>query len=207
MASDQPESTSPDQQRWEVFQRSFGQLLRMSEMTWALAGVASLDEALKDLLAAFFVDNAKAAEDLLSDRGLSVYRATELAFLLGLISARERELLHLLRKIRNALAHEVNLTSLPEVSFTQSPIKELCAELDEVKLIRLEREPVLSEPATRFMNSCAFLWVVLAGRKGQIEHREEAQSVTEEDLYSRLSEFSESYDQKLWMRGEAAYPG
>jgi hypothetical protein len=200
MANEQPESTPPAQLesrkklagiKWEEISKSLEETLRMSETAWAMAGFSSLEEALRDLLEAFFVDDEKAAQQMLHERGLAMFRATELAFLLGLLSARERELVHLLRKIRNEFAHKVNFVSLSQASFSQSPMKELCLQLDEVKIIQLERVPELSEPATRFMNSCAFLCLVLMYRREEIEHREEAQSITEDEVYTRISKMTD----------------
>jgi len=101
MANEQPESSLPAQKKLEKMDleevsKSLGQMQRMSEMAWAMVVVSSLDEALKDLLEAFFVDDEKAANQMLDPPGLSEFRAIELAFLLGLISARERKLLHLI---------------------------------------------------------------------------------------------------------------
>ena len=141
----------------EDVSKSLGQMQRMSEMAWAMIVVLSLDEALKDLLEAFFIDDEKAANHMLNRQGLSEFRAIELAFLLGLISARERKLLHLIRNIRNQFAHKVNLVSLSQVSFSQSAIKKMCLELDEIKIMRVDWTHDLSEPAARFMTSCVFL--------------------------------------------------
>ena len=119
MANEPPESAPPAQKKLEELEehsKDLEQMQHRSEMAWAMAGVSSLNEALKDLLEAFFVDNEKVAKQMLDDGGLSEFRAIELAFLLGLISAREQQLLHRMRKIRNEFAHKVNLISLSQVS-------------------------------------------------------------------------------------------
>lgn len=69
------------------------------EMALGLVAASSLDEQLGVLLKTFFVeDKKKSADEMLSDTGvLSPFGVRiELAFLLGLISARERGQLHLI---------------------------------------------------------------------------------------------------------------
>ena len=99
----------------------------------------------------------------------------------------ERKQIHLIRKIRNEFAHKVNFMSLAQVSFSQSPIKELCLQLDEVKVIKFKEEAGLSDHAARFITSSGFLWLALIYRREKIVRREEAQSITEDDFYSRIS--------------------
>jgi len=69
MANEQPESSLPAQKKLEKMDleevsKSLGQMQRMSEMAWAMVVVSSLDEALKDLLEAFFIDDEKAANQM-----------------------------------------------------------------------------------------------------------------------------------------------
>jgi hypothetical protein len=95
-----------------------------SDRGCALLGVAYIDEALGELLRANFVDD-KAANELLDEsRALGTLSARIIAcHCLGLISPGFVRNLHLLRKIRNDFAHEV------EVSFETPAIAARCREL------------------------------------------------------------------------------
>jgi len=179
--------------KWEVG-KTFEYMQRMSEMGLAMITVSSLDDQLGVLLESFFVEDQKDADQILEYPGaLSTFGARiELAFLLGLISSRERRLLNLIRKIRNDFAHEANLVSFPQsrVSFSQSPIKDRCRELDITKIVEPGKQYDLSDPAARFINASIFLWLVLIHRTAQIKHREEAESITEDDMASIIKKHS-----------------
>ena len=110
---------------------------------------------------------------------------------MGLISARERRLLNIIRKIRNDFAHTANLVSLAEsrVSFSQPSIKDRCRELDITKIVDRGTEN-LNEPVDRFVNACMFLWLVLIHRTEQIKHREEVESITEDYMDSIIKKYS-----------------
>jgi DNA-binding MltR family transcriptional regulator len=101
-----------------------------------------VDETHAELLRTFFVDDPKAVDDMLEGPGAmsSFGVRIELAFLLGLITSRERRMLNLIRKIRNDFAH-----SSKYISFSQSPIKERCLEFDVTIVESQTREPIFKE--------------------------------------------------------------
>jgi hypothetical protein len=109
----------------------------------------------------------------------------ELAFLLGLISARERGMLNLIRKIRNSFAHLSK-----RVSFSHSCIKDRCLALDVTKHPEREsgkNKPYdLRNPMDKFCAAFTFLLLVLSYRTDQLEHRAKTKSITEDDIDSTL---------------------
>lgn len=92
-----------------------------------LVAAAHLDDRLGELLRISFVDDDKAAEQLLSEsRPLGSFSARiTLAYCLGLVSAKSSRTLHLIRKIRNEFAHGT------DTSFGTPSIAARCRELDD----------------------------------------------------------------------------
>jgi DNA-binding MltR family transcriptional regulator len=187
MTSEQPE-VSPTIKNidWEELKKSFDQIKVLSERGGAIISVSHLDEQLTSLLKAFFVNDPKAADQMLEDPGplSSFWARIELAFLLGLISSRERRMLNLMRKIRNDFAHG----SAP-VSFSQSPVKERCLELDAKVLESLESKVQdYPNPEKKFFAAFSFMLIVLVHRREQLTRREEAESISEESIDSVIKE-------------------
>jgi mannitol operon repressor len=80
---------------------------------------------LKEILLAFLIDERE-AHDLLENRFgplSSLSARTDAAYILGLISADEHHDLTLVRRIRNAFAHDY------QIDFTTPSVKDRCAEL------------------------------------------------------------------------------
>jgi DNA-binding MltR family transcriptional regulator len=82
----------------------------------ALMAAAYLDERLDELLRAFFIDDKAISESILGrDKPLSTFSSRiDLAYLLGLISPKERTALHIIRKIRNEFGHVASPLSFDE---------------------------------------------------------------------------------------------
>ncbi len=105
-----------------------------SDRACAVLGAAFLDEHLRALLEAFFVDDRKRAAALL--QGGSAPLATlasraALAYALGLLSPSEIHDLQLIRSIRNAFAHQLH-----GLSFASMRINRWCAQLTRCELGR-----------------------------------------------------------------------
>jgi DNA-binding MltR family transcriptional regulator len=102
-------------------------LNKESDRGMALAAAAYLETVLGDMLREFFVDDQVRANELLQGTGaLATFSARiELSYLLGLVPAKVRRDLHLMRKIRNEFAH-----SSKPLTFEDSRIAQRCLELE-----------------------------------------------------------------------------
>jgi mannitol operon repressor len=99
--------------------------------TVLIAG-AYLDDLLASLLRAFFVDDPKIVNGLITIDGPLGTFATriDLTYCLGLIRSDQHEDLHTCRKIRNLCAH-----SHKRISFDEQPIIDLCRNLKQIHLV------------------------------------------------------------------------
>ena len=191
MANEQPdgsptlESLEKLKTDWEEYRKAFEGLRILSERGLAIFSASHLDEQLALLLRAFFVDDQRTADEVLEDTGaLSTFGARiELAFLLGLISARERRMLNLIRKIRNDFAHSSKIAS-----FSQFPIKDRCLTLDAMRILGSKKLSDPSNPQRKFFDAFSFLFIVLGHRTEQIKRREEAESISEDYVASVIKE-------------------
>jgi len=195
MANEQPEGSPPLENLeklkkvdWEGLRKSFEEIKILSQRGWAIIAASQLDEQLTALLRAFFVDDQRSADQLLEDTGaISAFGARiELAFLLGLISARERRMLNLIRKIRNDFAHNSRIAS-----FSQSPIKDRCLELDATNILEPGELGELGDqrkPEGKFFAAFSFLLFVLLHRREQLDRREQAESISENYIASMIKE-------------------
>jgi hypothetical protein len=91
----------------------------------ALVATSYLDRLLKDSLAAFLIENASANALLSGFNAPFGSLSTRIAgcLAMGLITEREAEQFHALRKVRNRFAHEV------EMNFNTESLKALCNNL------------------------------------------------------------------------------
>ena len=88
-----------------------------------IVGAAYIDDCLRTLLLAHFINNTKVADDLLNEHGpLGSFAAKiELCYLLHLVDKDERHDLHIIRKMRNEFAH------LPKrLTFETKSVKNRC---------------------------------------------------------------------------------
>lgn len=87
-----------------------------SERGFVILGVAYLDEALKQLLAAFLLEDVGRKEEFLDGEGNgplgTLHSRIRATYLLGLISEEEYEDLERLREIRNQYAHALHGVTL-----------------------------------------------------------------------------------------------
>jgi DNA-binding MltR family transcriptional regulator len=93
----------------------------------ALMASAYLEDQIRELLRARFVDDAKTAEEVLNEATgpLSTFSSRiNLAYLLGLISPATRRELHIIRKIRNDFAHHHR-----PITFSTDSVASRCLEL------------------------------------------------------------------------------
>src|SRR5215470_5193807 len=106
----------------------FEELERESDRAVAILIAALLDYTLRQVLAAYFVnDEEEEIERLVDVEGpLATFSSRiHLAYLLGLISIKNRERLTAIREIRNLFAHQLH-----GLSFDETRIAEKCGKLD-----------------------------------------------------------------------------
>ena len=111
-------------EQWNEFLEEFQ---AESDRSCAVLGAAFLDEHLRTLLEAFFVDDPRRIADLFDGAAtpLSGFAAkTQMAYALGFLSLGEFRDLDLIRKIRNEFAHDLH-----GVSFATSSVALRCTEL------------------------------------------------------------------------------
>jgi DNA-binding MltR family transcriptional regulator len=103
-----------------------------------IVAVAFLDDVLKKLLEAVFIDNKKVVKQVLEYPGaLSNFAVSaDVAYCLGLISPKNYKDIDQIRKIRNKFSH----SRLP-VSFEEKEIAEMCEKLNWYKLLSQTRMP------------------------------------------------------------------
>jgi DNA-binding MltR family transcriptional regulator len=106
--------------------RLVGVLNQESDRGLVLAGAAYIDDCLKALLEASFIEDMNVIEALLDSDGprSSFSSHIKLAYLLGLLEVDEYRDLELIRKMRNECAH-----SHKEVDLSQSPYRDRISEL------------------------------------------------------------------------------
>ncbi|MEE8449279.1 MAG: hypothetical protein V3S39_06570, partial [Thermodesulfobacteriota bacterium] len=85
----------------------------------------------------------------------------------------------LIRKIRNDFAHSGRIES-----FSKSPIKDRCLELDVTKFATDGELCDPRKPEEKFAAAIGFLLLVLIHRREQLKRREEAQPITEDYINS-----------------------
>ncbi len=165
--------------------KSLSFLQKQSDRAMGVIGAADLDEDLGDLLRTFFIDHTEFVDNLLSEHGVLGAFASriKIAFALGLISEGEYKNLNLIQKIRNRFAHRPGF----EVSFETPEIKDRCLELQAPKEVNGEFK-LTGSLRNRFMTTCTFLRFAVTHHLERTSHRARPQSVTEEEIVSRLKE-------------------
>jgi len=102
----------------EDWGRAYEELASENERACAIVGAAMLDEALRQRLTNFLLEDEPIVEDLFEQGPLhDLFARTEMAYCLGLISKVHRDDLHAIRKVRNIFAHRLHNASFadPEV--------------------------------------------------------------------------------------------
>jgi mannitol operon repressor len=118
-----PKSLAPDSREFRIFLDEF---TKESDRGEALVAASLLDERLKAILKAFFVES-KISTELLDSFNAplgSFSSRIAIAYALGLISKNEFTEITLIRKIRNEFSHKWK-----DVTFDSSPIREFCNKL------------------------------------------------------------------------------
>ena len=146
-------------------------LQKESDRACAVLGAAMLDQVLGDLIRSAMAEDAP--RGLFEGYGpISSFSARiDISLGLGLISRDEHSDLHLIRKIRNAFAHEMD----HELSFSSKPIANRVAELKVADAIYANPDMPTGEdsPRVRFQIEIGGLAYSLSGvRAGAISRAE-----------------------------------
>lgn len=120
----------------------FKEFVTESDRAAVILGAAKLDLQLYQLLFKVLLPNASSRDDLLDGEGpLSMFSAKiNMSYRLGLIDSHLARSLHLIRKIRNAFAHEVEGCKLESGSHKER-VKQLIAPLESYELFTRLRKP------------------------------------------------------------------
>jgi len=133
-----------------------------SDRSCALILAANLDNRLRELLGAFFIDVSSSYENQVFEGNgcLSTFSSRiSLCYMLGLIADNEHHDLNLIKKIRNYFAHEEH-----GWGFNTQEIKDRCRAfrmIQEAKKLRPEIEIDLDNPRDVFQISAASLTMLL----------------------------------------------
>jgi len=181
----EPKLSKKDKMELEEITEWFSTASNLSQRAIAVMAAADLDQELDTLLRAFFIDNTKLADELLSGIGplTTLHARIDVAFALGLISDREKYNLDLIRRIRNEFAHRRGF----DISFDTPEIRSRCLELQPPKEINGLYSKT-NEARDRFIETFRFLLMVLIYRYELGTHREKPDSITEEMILAAMKE-------------------
>jgi hypothetical protein len=118
MANENLEKSSPPKSVVARFQKFFNEFKGETDRAAVILGAANLDSLFFHILKKLFVPVTGNVDDLLEgEAALSSFSSKiHLVYRLGLIDNHLSRALHLIRKIRNAFAHEVSSATLEEGS-------------------------------------------------------------------------------------------
>lgn len=158
-------------EQWQEWMEEFQ---AESDRACSVLGAAFLDEHLRALLEAFFVDHPERIQNLFKDAAgplASFSSRINMAYALGFLAPNELRDLDLIRKIRNVFAHELH-----DVTFVSPSVASRCAELRQCNYIGRSLGPL--SPRDRFVLSVVFLAHWLAMRR--LEIRDERRAIQNE---------------------------
>lgn len=133
---------------WNSFQEFVTEFRDETDRASVILGAAKLDLVMYQILREYLAPAPGSIDELLDGDGpLGTFSAKiNLLFRLGLIDAQFTRALHMVRRIRNAFAHEVKGCSLESGSHCDR-IKELIAPLKHLKFFRDFREHFFGDKA------------------------------------------------------------
>jgi mannitol operon repressor len=144
-----------DRAKREQWKEWLDEFEKESDRSCALLGAAFLDEQIRGLLEAFFVDDPKRVGELFEGSGpvATLSSRIEVAYALGFITPTELRDLGLIRKIRNQFAHELH-----GLSFETESISARCNELTAYGLVA---QMTVKTPRMRFVTTVVLVanWV------------------------------------------------
>lgn len=112
-------------EQWDDVQKQLAEASQAKERVQGIVLMCGLDQDLEQLLRTVMIDDPSVSTLMKDDRLLGSFSSKlKLAHALGLISEMIRKDLYFLNKIRNAFAHEADVTS-----FDVAPVCDLCKNL------------------------------------------------------------------------------
>lgn len=134
-----------------------------------LVAAAYIDDALEDLLVAYFVDDEKAIERLLTYPGpcSTLAARCDLAYCLGLVGKDVHTDIRTIIKIRNEFAH-----MRTGASFDRKEVAARCNDLTQ-SMRRAGTKMVGVKPRNLFPISAGSIILALVGVRNRVSHREE----------------------------------
>jgi len=156
-----------------------------------------LDEQLARLLRDVLVDDESVADQLIDDRGaLATFSARiDMAYMLGCLPNEQRRALHIVRKVRNDFAHDVDAT------FDTPSIRDRC--------LGLPQPPIGSTrgPRDRFVTNVFMLLAVIHGERARAHHAARARVIGPVPNASELNEVVEKLLSTLFGDGTTTSSG
>ena len=165
-------TTSAPGPDFEAVARMHKELDSESDRGAVLVSSAMLEDALRELLKAFLTPNASSTDSLFdgANAPLSSFSATiDTAYRVGLVSDRFARDLHLVRKIRNDVAHRP-----ASCDFTDTSIKDRISALSKSHGIFArspERHKIFGRPTVReeFIEAAAWMLFFLAAERKRVK--------------------------------------
>jgi hypothetical protein len=156
-----------------------------------------LDEQLARLLREVLVDDESVADQLLDDRGaLATFSARiDMTYMLGYLPNEQRKALHIVRKVRNDFAHDV------DANFDTPSIRDRCLGLPQPPLGRTKG------PRDRFVTNVFILLAVIHGERARAHHAALASVIGPVPNASRLNEVFEKLLSALFGDGASSNGG
>jgi DNA-binding MltR family transcriptional regulator len=171
------------------FQELLAETKLEGDRACALILAANIDNRLRDLLMAFFVEMSNNQKDALfkGNGALSTFSSvTRVAFASGLLSNDEFNDINIIRDIRNLFAHQEQ-----GWSFSTEKVAQLCKSLKMPTTLRAEHPelaPNVQKPRASFEVTAASLVLLLMSRAGEASRSKRTVHVPTSILPRRLSE-------------------
>lgn len=162
-------------------------LFKETDRGAALMAASYLEELLEKLLIKFFINDNGLTNKLLNGYGgLSSFSSKiDLAFLLGLISKKTQNNLHLIRKIRNEFAHSADF-----IGFSKSSINNRC---NELKCDNWQE----NNSSKDIFISVVFILSGLINSKTIEEDKRKKKTSEELDFQNLLPDFEEKFSEEI----------
>lgn len=173
-------------EEWDNTQKQLAKAMQAEERVEGIVAISMFDNYLEQLLQTVMIDDGIVTELMSNGQALQSFSIKlGLVYALGLIPEPVKKDLHFLNKIRNAFAHEVDVTS-----FDTAPVRDLCENLSTAK--RIDGRPRQPEFAHHLavVNNMFFLESEIARR---MEEKKSRQSQPGETVESRYAAYRVGY--------------
>ena len=169
----------------EGFRKFFEEFMSESDRAALVLGVAQMDELLREILEKRLIDAKKSLFDFNGPFGTFSARIDS-AYVTGVIDKDLKSKLHMIRKIRNECAHNIEGVDFSSQSISQR-VQELAAAFSNKKIWN-ERLPQVEETFSISGNSLVLRFAVSLLVKVLVEIREQVVEIQNEEIMGILSE-------------------